>query len=125
MDFLEGEKPPAKPKPVEIKPKKEEPAEKTMNGGSPKKVAKKKAAKEFREVLKMTTNPQFVIDVRDINLEDLLSMLETTKTHYPSTKLIWLKDVAAYLNHCISYEVADSVFDGKSLGNNFMFGYRL
>lgn len=121
MDFLEGEKPIPKPKlPVEIKVQKEDIAEKAMNGGmnggSPKKVAKKKAPKEFKQVLKMTTNPQFEKDVRKFNLDDLVSMLETTKTHYPSTKLIWLKDVAAYLNHCIPYEVVDSIFEGKPLG---------
>lgn len=112
MDFLEGEK----PKPVLAKQEKKEPAVKMLNGGSPKKAAKKKPPKEHREALKMTTNPHFEKDVKRLNLEDLISMLETTKTHFPTSRLTWLKDVAAYLNHCIPYEVADSVFEGQPSG---------
>lgn len=117
MDFLEGEKSPAKSKPVVVQQKKKESTEKVVNGDSSKKSAKKKQQpKEHREVLKMTNNAQFEKDVRKLSPDDLVSMLDATKTHFPTNRSMWIKDVAAYLNHCLPYEVPDSVFEGKSSG---------
>lgn len=103
---------------MDIKPEKKEILDKVVNGGSPKKAAKKKSAKEPRDNVRMTSSPQFEKDVKKLSLEDLISMLDTTKAHFPGNKLIWLKDVAAYLNHCLPYEVADSIFEGKSIGKS-------
>ncbi|RWS11991.1 transmembrane protein 214-like protein [Dinothrombium tinctorium] len=48
--------------------------------------------------------------IRQINLADLRSIMEEVKTRFPESPLIWLKDLASYLNQKLSFEPEDPLF---------------
>ena len=78
-----------------------------------KKKVKSTKQKEHSVKKKFTTNPSFEPDVKRISGGDIQALLVESKTHFPDSKSIWLKDVTAYLNSLIQYEVVDPVFSGK------------
>lgn len=52
--------------------------------------------------------------IRSITSEKLNSLLKITKTSFPSDPLIWLKDIASYLNVQFTSEPSDPLFTNKS-----------
>lgn len=49
-----------------------------------------------------------------ISVEEFKSKFETTKTLFPDGPIIWLKELAQYLNQRITVEVVDPTFKNKS-----------
>src|SRR5258705_6246596 len=49
---------------------------------------------------------------------ELENMITNSRDHFPESPSIWLKDVAAYLNHLLPYEAEDPVFSNRTLGKN-------
>ncbi|CAK9807022.1 Transmembrane protein 214 [Anthophora plagiata] len=48
-----------------------------------------------------------------INVDELQTVLTTSQTRFPEAPLIWLKDLAAFLNVKIPIDKEDAVFSGK------------
>lgn len=49
-----------------------------------------------------------------INVDELKNKLEATKTLFPEAHIIWLKELAQFLNQRIIVEVQDPAFRNKS-----------
>jgi hypothetical protein len=62
---------------------------------------------------RFTSDKSFENDVKKITVNDIRSMLTESKTHFPDSKSLWLKDIAVYINTLIPYEVTDPIFTGK------------
>ena len=80
-------------------------------------VEKKKAkpkAKPVEVIKKRFTNERsFEKDVKAVRVEDIRLMINESKTHFPDSKTLWLKDIATYINVLVPYHVSDPVFSGK------------
>lgn len=83
------------------------------NGFPDKPHKKPKPQKPLPQKRKFTAEKSFENEVRKVSLHDIQMMMTESKTHFPDTKSIWLKDVAAYLNTLVPYEVSDPLFNGK------------
>lgn len=52
-------------------------------------------------------------DVKKVKQSELETTIKASKTHFPESTSIWLKDAAAFLNHVLPYEAEDPIFFGK------------
>ncbi|XP_032792088.2 transmembrane protein 214-A [Daphnia magna] len=85
---------------------KPKPASTTVN----KDVVKKKPSKE---VVKEKVPKSLPEALKQINTAELSSAMTTVKARFSSSRLLWLKELASYLNNHTSTEI-DPVFSGKS-----------
>ena len=56
---------------------------------------------------RFTSDKSFDPDIVSIRLDDLLRVFSESRIHFADTQSIWLKDMAAYLNHLLPYELSD------------------
>jgi len=86
--------------------------DKLANGDQKKNAAKKKSYKtpEAPAKRKFTHDKSFEPDLKKVRVGDIRDMLSQSRVHFPDSKSIWLKDITAYINQLIPYEVSDPLF---------------
>ena len=52
-----------------------------------------------------------------IRVNDFKKAIESTMTHFPDSPLIWIKDIAYYINDKLQFEPEDPFFTNKPDGN--------
>lgn len=88
---------------------------------------KPKPPKSIESALNSVSNKwKFVFKITYLNIilqidvEDLRKLYEKTKTLFPEAPIVWLKEVAQYLNQKMPVEVQDPVFSNKQDGYPYL-----
>lgn len=71
---------------------------------------KPKPQPELPAKRRFTGDKSFDPDVRQVKLDDLVRVFGESRIHFADTQSIWLKDMAAYLNHLLPYELSEPAF---------------
>ncbi|XP_034183934.1 transmembrane protein 214 [Osmia lignaria lignaria] len=95
------------------KPSKEKES-KTKENEEKKKQQKLQQAEKKKQELPKEKPPKSIKDALNmINADEIRSVLTTGQTRFPDAPLIWLKDLAAFLNVKIPVDKEDAIFSGK------------
>lgn len=74
---------------------------------------------QYAIYITFTSKRHHIILILQIEVEDLKKLYEKTKTLFPEAPIVWLKEVAQYLNQKIPVEVQDPVFSNRQDGYPF------
>lgn len=62
---------------------------------------------------RFTGDKSFEPDVRSVQLSDLMKVYHESQVHFADAPSIWLKDMAAYLNHLLPFQLSEPAFRSR------------